>query len=532
MDCAENSVSAMFEWDLEHELAALDDPRPIPETLRARLEQALLRGSPPEENPLAGLDAPRELPAELDARLAHRLVAEASARPWPARLVALAAAILLVAGSLTAAKLASSSGPTTVAAGRPRVPAELSPGLPALPPLPAPSLATGPGADATASGAAGNVAGGTAGGGGSAAGGSAGAFSATSAPTGPPPPFSTSAANAAASPSAAQPSSEAMAAPAASAVLSIGVVRGDAAEEAGFNAYLRVLNEQGGIGGRRLSSVTTSAVAPASGTIGTVNLSGVPLGSPPPSWVTLPLLETEPMAEAALQGSVFDFSSAAEHQAHLAVDALFASSSPGATAVIYREPTGVLGNEVPAALAGGLRARGVASLMVTYRSGQPLAPVRADAVFLSLSEPTAQSWLRQANANGIHPPRGIAGVAPLLDASLLSDLPPGTTVVSPYALPTGAEADALSRGGGVPLSAAELHGWETAKSVAVALWRSGAKTPGGLRDALVALRGYSDALTAPYEVRPGTESRVPDGIVVEVQAGQFRQEGGFRTDPF
>ncbi|MGH9040722.1 MAG: hypothetical protein ACRDZ3_10890, partial [Acidimicrobiia bacterium] len=113
---------------------------------------------------------------------------------------------------------------------------------------------------------------------------------------------------------------------------------------------------------------------------------------------------------------------------------------------------------------------------------------------------------------------------------LLADLPEGARVVSPYLVPGGAEGDAIRSGAGSP-SAGVLHGWNTAKVLAVALWRSGADTPEETITALEAMTGYDSGLAPPYETRPGTRSRTPEGVVFEVRSGAFTPQGAFRRDP-
>src|SRR5205823_7201248 len=129
-------------------------------------------------------------------------------------------------------------------------------------------------------------------------------------------------------------------------------------------------------------------------------------------------------------------------QAHLVADAVFPSMSPGAVAIIYHASEGVLADAVPQAIEEVLRARGVAPISMTYQRGStPLPP--ADAAFLSLSPPDSEAWLADARSAGYRPTRGVAGVYPLLDDGLVSAMPAGTRLVSPYRLPHGAEADAL-----------------------------------------------------------------------------------------
>ena len=133
--------------ELERELSRLGQPRPLPETLRQRLETALT-GTVPEAaqeagaqatgaqvagthategNPLAGIDGPRPLPTALDERLTASLTVEAAPLPRRLRrrvaaalapnsggrrpaLTALAAAAAVVLLAATAATLVRAGG--------------------------------------------------------------------------------------------------------------------------------------------------------------------------------------------------------------------------------------------------------------------------------------------------------------------------------------------------------------------------------------------------------------------------------------
>jgi hypothetical protein len=118
-------------------------------------------------------------------------------------------------------------------------------------------------------------------------------------------------------------------------------------------------------------------------------------------------------------------------------------------------------------------------------------------------------------------------VGDLLDPSLAGLLPASAIVVSPYELATGAEAAAI---GPSPVGAAPLHGWIAAKTLAVALWRSGASTSTELQAALNGLTGYGDGLRPPYAVRAGTNSRTPEGVLFKPEGGHLVAAGSFRTD--
>jgi ABC-type branched-subunit amino acid transport system substrate-binding protein len=178
-----------------------------------------------------------------------------------------------------------------------------------------------------------------------------------------------------------------------------------------------------------------------------------------------------------------------------------------------------------------LAKRGVKVETLPYDPDRPPALLRsADAAFLSLDTETARLWLRQAKVTGYAPGRGVAGIFSLFDETLLDDLPEGATLVSPYVLPGGDEGAAI-RALGAP-SAATLHGWATAKMLAVALWQTGADTPDEAVAALGRLEGYDSGLAPPYQTRPDTRSRTPEGVVIKQQAGAFSAQGGFRRDSF
>jgi len=542
--------------ELERELARLGQPRPLPVSLRQRLETALTGtvSEPAEEaraqadgNPLAGIDSPRRLPAALDDRLTASLTVEAA--PLPRRLrrrvkaalapnsggrrpamtaLAAAAAVVLLTATVATLVRAGSSGrearkSATAATGAPTAGA----GGAAVP-GPGAAAAGGQGA-AASSGEAGPSAGAGPAGASSASAAPSGAGAATGGAVASPPPRSRTAPP----PFAFDPNAPGSSVASAGPQVRVGVVGGDAAEEAGFRAYVQLLNQAGGAGGHPFALVPVSPSSPARTAV-TVNLSGTPVAGAtgPPGWVSGPLLETEAAPEAVTRGAVFDLASPPERQAHLLADAVFPTAGPGATAVVYQAPSGVLGDQVPGAFDAVLRARNVTPVHVVYRAGDPLSPVRADAVFLSLDTATSRDWLDRARTAAVAPARGVAGLYPLLDAGLLSRLPAGTRVESPYLLASGAEAAAMQKGTGLPPSDALTHGWVTAKALAVAVWQSGAVDPASMGGALAGLRGYADGFTPPYETRAGGNARQPEGVLFTVQQGVFSTAGGFRTDPF
>ncbi|HEV8627063.1 MAG TPA: hypothetical protein VG034_21670, partial [Acidimicrobiia bacterium] len=319
--------------------------------------------------------------------------------------------------------------------------------------------------------------------------------------------------------------------------LRVGIIPGDAAQEAGFRAYINRLNQSGGVSGHGIDLVTVGPGAPAANTIATVNLSSQPVAGPggAPGWATGPLLETLTATADLLpgNGAVFSFASPPERQGHLAADALFpAEASAGTHAVIYVPvAAGPFRDAVPAAIEAVLKLRKVTVQVVTYdpAAHKPLTP--ADAAFVSLDPADAKAWVAQAKAEGYRPAAGVAGIYSLADEALLPDLPEGTRVVSPYVVPGGDEGQAI-RSEGRGTSAPVLHGWATAKSLAAALWRTGADTPAEVQTALEGLTGWSSGLAPPYETRSGTRSRTPEGVVFQEQSGAFIARGGFRRDPY
>lgn len=557
----------------EPRLAGLDAERPLPPALYARLEAALLAAAtpagespPPLAEPLP-LDAPRPLPPELAARLEVALLAGRRARwtPWVRPGLAAAAALALVLASVallggldrpdrevTAAGPATTvvpptapvplppdgsaeaPSPTTLPAPaiRPQAPARSStrpePSPEPAPPAGAPAKVTplAPSPAPVEEGPPGRAAPPPEGTGGASPGGGN---------PGPPPPyaFPSESSDAAPAPALAAPHGSETAPSPSGRPLRIGVMGGDRAQEAGFSAYLDLLNRSGGVRGRTLELVPVRPESPAAGTIATVNLSPRPVAAPggAPGWATGPLLETLLATEDLLPGGgrVFSFSSPPERQAHLAVDAVFPEPAPGATAVVYRAHDGPLAGPVARAFEKVLAERGVSVTIEPYDPARPPALLRpADAAFLSLEGEVGRSWLRQAKTTTY--PRGVTGIFSLFDPSLLPDLPEGARVVSPYVVPPGEEGEAIRSGAGAP-SAAVLHGWATAKSLAVALWRTGADTPEEALAAVEGLAGYDSGLAPPYETRPDTRSRTPEGVLFEVHSGAFVTPGGFRRDP-
>jgi ABC-type branched-subunit amino acid transport system substrate-binding protein len=564
---------------------SLDAPRPLPEALRTRLESALLAEAAAAV-PAEAAAPPAAVAATAASEAAEVVPLEARRRKVVAVWSSVAAVLLLVIAVAGLAGRGGSGtqhvavGPTTSTAGAPvsipsgtgateppapaAVEAATAPAPPATTPTSRPGKpAPGSGQPTTTTNPIGPVAPSPAptgpanpnpGGTGDPAGGSS--------DPGPAPPFYNSSPSHDSAPSmatqpatpapssgsggsganppqgATPPQSQKSATPATGSPLRVGIVTGDAAQQAGFGAYIDRLNQSGGVRGHSIELVTVGPGAPAAGTIATVNLSTLPVAGPggPPSWATGPLLETLSAPESLLagDGAVFSFASPPERQGHLAVDALFPSAVADhtTTAVIYAAPSGPLGDTVPKAMQSALEARGVKVVVSVYDPAASKTTLvdRADAAFLSLDPAAAKAWVAQAKQAGYHPGKGVAGIYSLADDTLAPDLPEGARVVSPYAAPSGDEAQAIRSGAG-GTSAPVLHGWVSAKALAAAIWRTGADTPAELQTALEGLAGWSPGLAPPYETRPGTRSRTPEGVVLQVQSGAFVADGGFRRDP-
>ncbi|HEV7863772.1 MAG TPA: ABC transporter substrate-binding protein [Acidimicrobiia bacterium] len=331
----------------------------------------------------------------------------------------------------------------------------------------------------------------------------------------------------------AAPAPQRSATPPAAGPLRVGIVAGDAGQEAGFRAYVKQLNDSGGVRGHSIDLVPVGPGAPAINTIATVNLSPQPVAGPggAPGWATGPLLETLTATESLLSGNgaVFSFASPPERQGHLAADALFPAAVTGKSAVIYAAPSGPLHDVVPAAMRAVLESRGVTVSVVTYIPEKTVL-VGADAALLSLDPDAAKAWVAQAKSAHYRPAKGVAGIYSLADETLLPDLPEGARVVSPYVVPNGDEGQAIRSGAG-GTSASVLHGWASAKALSAAIWRTGADTPAEVQTALEGLAGWASGLAPAYTTRPGTRSRTPEGVVFQVQSGAFVADGGFRTDP-
>jgi hypothetical protein len=297
-----------------------------------------------------------------------------------------------------------------------------------------------------------------------------------------------------------------------------------------------LLNDAGGAGGRVFNVVTVDPSHPAANVAATANLSSAPVAtaSGPPSWAGFPLLETVTAPESLLRNDVFTFSSAVERQAHLAVDEVVPAGSAGKRVVIYRMASGPLGAEVPTAMTDIVQRHGATAVTVVYDGGPTSVIVPGDVALLSLDTPTAALWFRQAKQENAFPP-GIAGISTLFDSSLLGDMPSATKIMSPYSINVPSEeAAALKTNTRRSLSTSLIDGWVAAKTLAVAVWERDASTSTALRAALVGLQSehFSSNWGPPYDVRPNTRSRTPEGVLLEVSGGNFSVRGSFRRDPF
>ena len=501
--------------DIEEALSGVDVPTALPPHLRAALTEALS-----EEPLLAGLDAPRPLPPHVRSRLEQRLARRH--RAFPTRWLAVAAAIVLLAGTATVLSrgraghtpsIVSATSGLAAGPGSTQPPAGGAASQAQAPSVAGPtgnstSNSTGTGTGGSAANAP--TAGGASGTGAAAQGGAppfasppvaalplpASDSGATPGPTTPPPP---------------------------GAPLTIAIVGGDPTEEAGFDAYVALLNQQGGINYHRVDVVKTTPSHPVPGAVATVNLSDAPVT------VAGPRLENLAVQDAILRGDVFDTSSAPVHQAVAAVNVVFPAKAPGAVAVVYRGAQGVWATDVPDAMVAALRARGVTPLVVPYAAGQQVAASPAGVAFLALDTADAKAWFAAAGRAGYHP--AVVGIGSLVEPSLAANMPDGTRAVAPYTLGAPGEHDALAAGIGTQPGMGAVHGWVTAKVLAVALWRTHATTPAETAAAIANLGPYDDGFAPPLMYRPGTNSRVPDGIVFTVHGHQLVSSGGFVRDP-
>jgi hypothetical protein len=259
-----------------------------------------------------------------------------------------------------------------------------------------------------------------------------------------------------------------------------------------------------------------------------VNLSSQPVATPKTgAW-----LDGLAAEESSLRGRVFDVTSVVERQAHIAAATVFPQTARGSRAVIFTGSVEPFATRIPSAIEEVLRTRRVTAVRVPYGSSTGLMPP-GDVAFLSLPTESAGSWLRAARAANYAPNRGIWGVYSLADESLVGDMTAAVRVVSPFTLPSTQEAAALRAASpGGALSARTIHGWLTAKYLAVAIWRTGATSPSAVVAALDNMDGFDDGFAATYRERTGTHSRTPEAVVLVPSGSTLRASGGFVGDSF
>lgn len=522
--------------DVVARLVGADEARPLPPELRARLERTLT-ATDPVARAVAAADGARPIPPDARGALEEMLLAGAAAAMPPGvrrrlirrlgpdrRLTAVAAAVVLLV-LLSVATLLRPTSSTRVPSADGRPPRATSTTLDGLGGrFAADSLGegaspAGPVASDRAPGAA--------------ASGAAGGFAAAGLSADGRPPFtydypyggsaSFSAADGAApGPVPAKPPP---------GPIRIGVAPGDADQEGGFRAYIDLLNSRGGAGGHRIDVVEAGPQRSPTGTIATVNLARGAVAEPgaKPGWTAPVLLETLTVAEGALRGDVFSMASPLERQGRLAVAAAFPTAVSGQTAAVYRPAVGTYAVRVAPVVRAALEARGVTVFDLQYEPGQGVPLVVADAAFVILDIEETKAWLAQAKAQGYSPGRRIWALAPGADDSWAPDMPTATSVMSPYAFMDGSEARALRQAVG-PLNARRIHGWQTAKWLAYAIWRSDATTSAQLSTALQATKDWSSGWAPPYETRPGTRSRTPEAVRLDWEGGRLVTKGEFLAD--
>ncbi len=501
--------------DTPPELIGIDEPRVLPAGARAGLEQRMAAAA---SELLADVDAPRELPAPVRARLERALAPAPQRQAMIVRALAVAATVtLLAAGTLTVARNPREGAlppATTVEAlpGSNTPPAApLAQGPTAQPafgePLPPPPAFPGSGTGASSPG---------------------GDF--------PAPPFAYGDAVAQSFPAAATSGGASSTAPprAIPPPVQIGIVGGDPQIEAGFRAYVRELNGGGGVRGARLSLVQISASQPSLSTAATVNLSAQPIASSdgPPSWAKAPLLETITATESVLRGDVFGFSSAPERQGHLIADRVFPDGQQGGTAIIYLTGGAPFDGAVPDAIEDVLRARGVTPIRVVFDpSAATTLFVPGDAAFLSMDAAASMAWLSAANEAGYAPPRGVGTIYPALDEAARAPTGRELRAISPYVFAGPVEMSALRERAG-RVTARTIHGWVSAKMLAMAMWLGPQRGAETLAASLDSLRGYGNGFAPGYAVRTGTRSRIPEGLEMKLTDQGVTFVGGFLIDPF
>jgi hypothetical protein len=506
--------------DIGSLLGAADGERALPEGVAARLEDVLTGGGVaigPAPR-LRGIDHPREIPAATRARLERALMPQRR-ESLLVRALAIAAALTLIAsGTVTA--LRSSSSPSAPTANPAPASGEAGPSGVA-PAAPGSMIAPPSGGVAGIEDGVGLCA---------AIGCDPKDLCGTATPREgcpetlfSPPPFTYGDYR-----SVSLPSGNPYVTQPAIGAVDVGVVQGDAGIEAGFRAYVNALNSGGGLDGRKVRVVAVAGAHPAASTIATFNASAHPVAtaSGAPSWVKTPLIETLSAPDEVLRGNVFGFASDPVHQAHLIAARIFDGQATGATAVIYINGAEPFSNVVPDALEEALEARGVTVLRVAYDpdDGAPVL-IPADAAFLSMGAAAMHTWL---DASGDYAPaRGVAAFYPALDTEARAPVGRSVRFISPYALPGQNELAALDRGAGA-VNAATIHGWVSAKMLAVAAWKSRGQTT--LTDAMEDLAGYVNGFCSAYAVRAGTRSRVPDGVEMKLTDEGVYAVGSWATD--
>lgn len=483
----------------------------LPARLRERLAGALTSVA---DGPLQDVDAPRPLPPALRSSLEFALIQMPERRAWW-RPAAIAAVVLLLASTVA---ISAGRGPADRGLERADSGSVAEGGAPAPSPFDTVVPSTDePRSGTTASGGVDAATGGPSGPDASQSGATAGGA------VGPAPPyaFQFSSAASTADQGTTQPASP----PPELPLLRVGVVGGDVDAEAGFRAYVAILNREGGAGGHRLELVDARTV----GTIVTVNLSSDALTAAP---LGRPVLEGLVAPEAILRDDVFSFASPVSRQARLAAAEAFPEPAPGAKAVLVTPPDGVLAGEAADAARAVLQARAVTVVTVVYEPHDQPVLVPADAAILLLDRLSTGAWLEMARSMAFAPTRGSVGVFGMAGEDLAPLLDARDRALSPYAVPTreSAEGSALRSASGRPISATSLHGWVTAKSLAVALWQSGADDGAELQLALGGLAGYDNGFAPPYEVRPGTNARTPEALVMGSDGDRLVARSGFRRD--
>ncbi|HEX9775446.1 MAG TPA: hypothetical protein VGB83_07690 [Actinomycetota bacterium] len=512
-------------------LRGIDGPRPMPPGLRARLGGVLARGV------LAGVDEPRTLPAGAAASIEQVLTGVDGLREMPAPARVRIEEILLAGSSRAraAARRAAASKALGIAAALVLVaslgaiafqddpepePDAVATG-PSLAPLPAVGLPALPEQPASFGSALGGVVAGE---------------SVADVPGSAPPPFTTPlpyASDYTLDSVGGSTSDVGSGAPRRyDGPIRLGIVRGDPQIEQGFERYMALVNSGGGIRGGRVEIVEVGPEGPGDA-LATVNASATALAGAggPPSWVRGPLLETTIAGEAALRGRVFGLSSIPEHQARVLAHVAYPDEVASlTTAVIYHAAAEPYATVVPDALEDVLSARGVTTQRVAYDPASPApAFAPADTSFLSMDSAASASWLRRSAAIG--QAGRIAMLSQGQDPVVLAELGERSALgVSPFQIASTVETRSEAFGG-VLRSSAFVHGWVTAKALAVAIYQDLPRTASQTRAALGRLDGFLSNFFPRLEYRPGTHVRRPDAIAFTARAGGIQYRGGFRTDP-